>query len=84
MTPHNEVMRHSILRRPRSAAHLARYNKALDRIDDYLERTYPEVEEEKIKKVMVLLFGEEPENTTFQPTPAPDEETDFNPTQPTP
>jgi len=77
-------MRHSILRRPRSAARLARYNKALDRIDDHLERTYPEVEEEKIKKVILLLFGEEPENTTFENAPAADLQTDLNPDQPTP
>ena len=43
-------MTHSILRRPKSAALLAHYNKALDRIDDFLDRflrwaEYPKVRE---------------------------------------
>ncbi len=38
---------------------------ALARIEDHLERTQPDLEAEKIKKVITILFGERPSNTTF-------------------
>jgi hypothetical protein len=54
-------MSSSNLRRPRSrAATLHGYKLALDRIDAHLQRAYPELEQAKIDKVMLLLFGPEP------------------------
>jgi hypothetical protein len=54
-------MSHSIPRRSRSrSADFLGYKPALDRIDDYLTRTNPDLERAKIKKAMELLFGPEP------------------------
>jgi hypothetical protein len=54
-------MNHSISPRPRSrSSSLHGYRPALERIDARLHRLYPDVESEKIKKVMQILFGDEP------------------------
>jgi hypothetical protein len=47
--------------RPRSrAANLHGFKLALDRIDAHLEKSFPELEQAKIEKVMLLLFGSQP------------------------
>jgi hypothetical protein len=47
--------------RPRSrAANLHGFKLVLDRIDAHLQRAYPDFEQAKIDKVMLLLFGPEP------------------------
>jgi len=43
----------------------APYKPALDRIDAYLERTNPELEDEKVRQAMLLVFGERPEVTDY-------------------
>jgi hypothetical protein len=51
----------SSFNRPRSrTANLHGLKLALDRIDAHLEKSYPELEQAKIEKVMLLLFGPKP------------------------
>lgn len=54
-------MASSNLRRPRSrAATLHGCKLPLDRIDSHLHRHYPELEQAKIDKAMLILFGPQP------------------------
>lgn len=46
--------------RKRGSPFLKGFQSLLDRVDAHIQRTYPEDEEEKIKKLMLLMFGEEP------------------------
>jgi hypothetical protein len=66
------AMQTSILResRPRSA-HFSRYKPAMDRIDAHLVRSNPEVEGERLKEIILLLFGERPQETDFGLGPEP-------------
>jgi hypothetical protein len=55
-------MPRSSSRRPRSRAlNLHGYKSALNQIDARLQRLYPELEQAKIDKVSLLLFGPKPD-----------------------
>jgi hypothetical protein len=63
-------MRRSFSRTPGSRlASLYGYKPALERLDAFLERTNPDFEDAKIKKVCLLLFGERPSITDFSDPP---------------
>jgi len=51
--------------KPRSR-YFKHYQPALDRITAHLDRTHPNLENEKIERVIELLFGPRPTNTTFE------------------
>jgi hypothetical protein len=54
-------VRHSFHRVRQSRFHtLDGYKPALDRFDAYLESTNPDLEKEKIERIITLLFGKRP------------------------
>jgi hypothetical protein len=50
---------------PRSR-YFKHYQTAFDRIAVHLDRTHPNLENEKIQRAIELIFGRRPTNTTFE------------------